>query len=914
MKIIVSFFILFFFTFAFGQKAEITGIITDEVNQPIVGAKIVLTGKTIDGTKKAASDNEGKYQIKDVPFGKYILTISMFSYDTVFKQVNIEKSLVVQDIILGGSQELEEVKIIGNIVTKERNVPIAVTKIPLQKIKEELASRDLPMLLMGTAGVYATQKGGGDGDARINVRGFDQRNVGVLIDGVPVNDMENGWVYWSNWFGLDAITSTVQVQRGLGATRLAMPSLGGTINILTQGVGNKKGVSFKQEYGTGNMLRSTFSYNSGMTKKGWGLTFSASYKQSDGWVYGTPSQGAFGYIKVQKKINKHLLSLSAFSAPQKHGQRSYNQAIQYWNTDYARTQPGMIIDSTTNFFNKGIRYNQHWGYRTVDGKQTVMNENLNYYNKPQITLKDFWKINDKLSISNIAYISIGRGGGTRLYNTGNGIIRDSNQLIYWDAIIANNQVNSLFGGPNVDPAYSPTLIKSNQCLLSTVNNHFWAGYLGQFNYEYSKSLVFSGGIDYRYYKGTHYQKITDLLGGDYFVDYSNSNAVSPMKKVGDEIALKPYNNHRDGLVNWMAAFGQAEYTGKKWSAFVNLSSTVNGYKGIDYFQKRVLDVGDTTLRIGYGDTITYNGNVYTDQSAGLTNFQTTWKMIPGFTFKAGASYSINENSSAFMNIGYLSRTPQFNNVIDNNYNKFFDEILNEKIIAIEGGYAFANKKIGINLNGYFTNWQNKPFPFGVSVPDPNDPTQTIAININGMDAIHMGGELDVAYKINKKLTTDFMFSLGNWFWNSAETVYVPQYNYTLSFDAKGVHVGDAAQTAIAASIRYEPIRNLYFKIQGQYFDRYYADFNPFYLQGDNGGRDAWKIPSYYLVNVFGGYKIDMKKFDVIFNGSITNVLNSTYISEATDNKNTPYFDSDAKSAQVMFGQGFRFNLSLGIQF
>jgi iron complex outermembrane receptor protein len=117
-----------------------------------------------------------------------------------------------------------------------------------------------------------------------------------------VNDMENGWVYWSNWFGLDNITSTVQVQRGLGATKLAMPSVGGTINILTQGVGNKKGFNIKQEYGTGNLLRTSLSYNSGMTKKGWGLTLSGSYKQSDGWVDGTPSQGAFGYMKVQKKI------------------------------------------------------------------------------------------------------------------------------------------------------------------------------------------------------------------------------------------------------------------------------------------------------------------------------------------------------------------------------------------------------------------------------------------------------------------------------------------------------------------------------------------------------------------------------------------------------------------------------------
>src|SRR5690606_37397263 len=118
---------------------------------------------------------------------------------------------------LGGTTEMEEIRVIANIST-DRKTPIAITKISSEQIAEELGSRDLPMLLNATPGVYATQTGGGDGDARITVRGFDQRNVGVLIDGVPVNDMENGAVYWSNWFGLDAITNQIQVQRGLGAT------------------------------------------------------------------------------------------------------------------------------------------------------------------------------------------------------------------------------------------------------------------------------------------------------------------------------------------------------------------------------------------------------------------------------------------------------------------------------------------------------------------------------------------------------------------------------------------------------------------------------------------------------------------------------------------------------------------------
>ena len=86
-------------------------------------------------------------------------------------------------------------------VARTRETPVASTSIAPKKIEEQLASQDIPLLLNKTPGVYATQQGGGDGDSRINIRGFNQRNVAVMVDGIPVNDMENGWVYWSNWFG-----------------------------------------------------------------------------------------------------------------------------------------------------------------------------------------------------------------------------------------------------------------------------------------------------------------------------------------------------------------------------------------------------------------------------------------------------------------------------------------------------------------------------------------------------------------------------------------------------------------------------------------------------------------------------------------------------------------------------------------
>ncbi len=874
----------------------------------VAGAKITLLKQGAAVTRVATND-EGAYELSNLPFGNYQIMFTLPLTDTIRVDIQLNQAKLIQNFTIRATQEVREIRVIGNLVNGQ-NVPVAVTKIDTKKITEELASRDLPMLLNGTAGVYATNQGGGDGDARINVRGFDQRNVGVMIDGVPVNDMENGAVYWSNWFGLDAITSQMQVQRGLGATKIAMPSIGGTINIITQGVGTKKGGSFKQEYATGNFLRSSLSYNTGMTKSGWGLTLSASYKQGQGWVEGTPTEGFFGYTKISKRLDNHLITLSAFAAPQQHGQRSFFQGIQYWDANRSQNL-GVQFDSTLLLNDMGIRYNQHWGYLTNEaGEREILNERRNFYNKPQITLKDFWSVNDKLAISNLAYLSIGRGGGTSIFNS-SAILRDANSNIDWDQMITENKVNSLFGTPNIDPIYSPTEIKSSQILLASINNHFWLGYLGQFNYEYSKKTTFSGGLDYRYYEGRHYQVITNLLGGDYFVSTADFNDPDPMKRVGDKIAKNTFNADRDGVVSYAGVFGQVEHSGERINWFANVSGILNGYKGIDYFQRKVLNLGDTILRIGALDTVEYNGQTYHAGSEGLEYFSTDWKYIPGVTIKGGLSYKINQFNDVYWNLGYLNRTPQFSNVIDNNTNSFFGEIVNEIIYAVEGGYHYANKHFGVNYNAYFTNWKNKPFPYGVAVPDPNDPTEFIRVNINGMDAIHMGQEIDVAWEISPKLSFDFMFSIGNWIWNSSKTVFIPQYDsLEFTFDAKGVHVGDAAQTAMAASLRYEPFKNAYIKVQGQFFDRYYADFDPFSLQGINGGRDSWQIPTYSLINVFAGYRY--KRFSA--GGAITNLLNTSFISDARNNANGIYDQFNAQSAAVMFGQGLRFNINLAIQF
>ena len=909
-------------------------VLDKNTGESLIGATIIY-GKGM-GT---ATDVDGNYSIS-LPAGERSIQVSYVGYKAINKVLVIKNKPQFLDFKLR-TILLSEVQVVADIA-RDRETPVAFSTIPMKKINEELASQDIPMVLNSTPGVYATQSGGGDGDARITIRGFNQRNVAVMIDGVPVNDMENGWVYWSNWFGLDAVTSNIQVQRGLGASKIAIPSVGGTMNILTKGTGNKTGGTIKQEVGSFGKLRTSVGYNSGKMENGWGYTLAGSYKKGNGFVDETGSEGYFYYAKIQKELGNHIISLSAMGAPQQHGQRSYKSDIATYDSDYSQSL-GDTSDFSDRIINRGIAYNKHWGYLdrwTINSngdtihKNETLNTKQNYYHKPQFSLRDFWTLNDKFYVSNILYSSIGNGGGTGLSgNTSNYDI--DGQYNLQEAY--NDNMN------NIDELYSANENKSGTYLRSSINNHFWYGGLTTLNFQKTEEIKVSGGLDIRYYKGQHYREVYDLLGADYALDASNGLQESEVKRVGDKLGY-----HNDGIVKWSGLFYQVEHNNGVISTFCNISASNSAYKRIDYFRKKDLVLDDTTYIQALGtsvatelvfddnghliganktmvlDTIWHNGKSYTMNSNESKSAETNWKWMRGYTIKSGANFNLDEYNNIFFNLGYISKAPRFNNVYHYD-NSLFRNIKNEIVKAIEGGYSFRSPKLSVNVNTYYTEWENKPSNGGVTVLVDDVPYRA---NINGMDALHKGFEMDFAYKPTHNLSLEGLLSLGDWKWTSSDTVrFLDDNNNPItddlgneiisSFDAEGVHVGDAAQTQYGLSIRYEPNYNSYIKLRGTYFDNYYSDFDPLSLNGANAGRESWKIPAYQILDLHCGYMFrlsDKNRLNIRF--SVLNVLDETYISDAQNNDpyNAKYQDFDAKSAGVFFGLGRRLNLSAKFSF
>lgn len=905
--------VLFLAFFAFmpfwisAQTGTIKGVVTDAGSgEPLIGVNIVYASG-----KGTVTDLEGAYQL-ELPYGKYELQVSYVGYENQTTEIEVNSAFIRLNFSLK-NVTLSEVEVVAD-VARTRETPVAFTSIPPKKIEEQLASQDIPLLLNKTPGVYATQQGGGDGDSRINIRGFNQRNVAVMVDGIPVNDMENGWVYWSNWFGLDAVTRNIQVQRGLGASKLVIPSVGGTMNILTQGIEDKARFSFKQEYGSDAFLRTSIGWNSGQLKYGWGITLAGSYKRGNGWVDETWTEGWFYFGRIDKKIGKHLISLSAMGAPQQHGQRSYKKSIATFDKDYAAE---LGVDTTGLPPSKGIRFNENWGWlQRVGQEREPLSEKKNYYHKPLISLRDFWNINKKTYWSNIFYVSLGKGGGTGTAKSDKYGTPGSSTF----PLDTNGQVNfqSIY-----DLNYNSEDGRSRGILRSSVNDHYWYGLLSTLNYRINELWEFSGGLDLRSYKGEHYMIVYDLLGGDYYLDNVNQNIDDIVKEEGDIIRY-----HDVGLVRWGGVFGLLKWRQGNWSAFLNLSFSESGYKRIDYFIKKELQVGDTTLLIGYNDTVQYMGNTYTRDADGLEYNQTAWKWFPGFTLKGGVNYNLSEKSNLFANVGYLSKAPRFNNVFYYENVEFTDP-KNENILGFELGYSYYSGNISLDVNGYATIWQNKPADRTSSFVDPVT-EQTYQVNINGMDARHIGIEMEFNHDITRYLSYYLLASIGDWIWTSADTarVYVNETEVgEYYFNAQGVHVGDAAQVQLAGGLRWEIIRDLYLSGNVTYFTRNFSEFdplslspdnpdNPDYLDEDGNPRESWQIPDYALIDLNAGYTWRLKKVNMDFRASVLNLLNSKYISDAQNNDTyaSQNQNFDAESASVFFGLGRRFNLSVRLSF
>lgn len=887
-------------------KVILSGSVKDaETGEALIGA--IVLAKSGVGT---IVDLDGNFILK-LPKGDYIIEVSMLGYGKYIQKMKLYSNKKIE--VKLESNTLDEVEVVADMA-QIRETPVAFSSISATKIQEELGGRDISMIANTTPGAYASSSGGGAGDSRVTIRGFDQRNIGVLVDGIPVNDMENGQVYWSNWDGLKDITKSMQIQRGLGASKLAISSVGGTMNFITNGIEGKQQTVVKKEWGNNNYNLISLAHNSGLINNKWGFTLAGTQRTSDGWAEQTWNNAYSYFAKIQYMPNpRHIISLGVNGAPQSHGQRSTKMQIVVYDREYAK-ELGVNSESVLNLMSTtGIKYTTklqgdrdlRWNPDQAILNGEHFNDKVNFYHKPLFSLNHFWKISEKTTLSTVVYASLGTGGGTGYFPS----------LTSRDSITGYINLQSKYNSNStaIHTYYSATEHKSSTILRASNNNHKWYGLLSTATSKLNKLFTLTYGVDLRYYKGIHTQTIYDLLGGDYYVDLSNPN-ISPeisnrMKRKGDIVATNYI-----GLVKWGGLFGQVEFKKDKWTAFFTASGSYSGYNRVDYFKKKDLVLPDTTIRmaIGYNDVLTYNGVEYNRDSKELRDASTDWVYQIGYTLKGGANYNINDHHNAFVNIGIMQIPQKFANVFTF-ANEVAKDFKPQNIKSYELGYGIKYNKFNGTVNGYYTTWDNQPQQTVKGLDDNY-------YNINGIGLIYKGIEFEGNYKLIKQIELEGILSFGDWRYNTGGIISIYDEKNVLQeeldYDAKGVHVGNTAQTQAGAAIRFMPFKGFNIKPRYTYFDKNYANFQATDLKNkdgiDNRGKESWRIPAYGLWDLSAGYEFPFKVFKVNIYGTMNNVLNKRYINDAQNNGAAANFD--ATSATVFFGVGRTFNFGTKLTF
>ena len=882
--------------------AQITGTVVDaESNSPLPGATVVIKGTQIGTT----TDFDGLFSISEASEGD-TLVITFIGFDAA--EVVAEDGMEV--VLETALNQLSEVVVTSGVIdiAKVRETPVAVSAISVSEITLKTGNLEFPEIMNKTPGVYATKQGGGYGDSRISLRGFDQRNTSFLINGQPVNDMENGWVYWSNWQGLTDVASGIQIQRGLGASRLAVPSVGGTVSIFTKAAQKSEGGKVLQMVGNDGYIKTGVSYNTGKNEKGWASSFLLSRWQGDGYIYNTSGEGYtyFAAVGYAPEGSAHELNFSFLGAGQWHHQRDVWVSIR----DYQ------------NFGSEGIdqRWNSNGG--TLNGEEFSMRRN--FYNKPLATFNWDWEISDNLKLATSLYGSAGRGGGTgprgrNYYNSETDILpfrkdltehylengrgsRDANGFIDFDAVVAYNQANTE-GYTGDIGGYEGLLIGSNgfnddgvnrAALIrrASMNSHNWVGGISNLEGQFGKFKT-SIGVDLRSYTGYHYRVVNNLMGLDGY--YSTGNRNSAGQIIETTIEASPFKNtglngpkidyYNVGKVGWQGVNTMVEYGGDKLTAVVQAGLSNQAFQRIDYFDQ----VGNPESEV---------------QNQG------------GGYIKGGANYNIDEKQNVFFNTGFISRQPNFDAVFPNYANNINPDLQNEEITSFELGYGFVATDFSFNINAYSTTWGNRFVTRSLS----NQQGVDGSAQFKDIDVVHNGIEFEGKYRLSNATKFKGMLSIGDWRYTkdfSAELFDDNQQSIgTGTLYLKDAKVGDAAQFTMNLGVDQRITKNISMDLDYRFVDGLYADYSitdSEFTQPDNAG--ALKLPSYGL--------FDLGVTGRIGNGwtiraNINNLLDETYIAESNTNihttdASTTWNGVDTRNS-VWFGFGRTWNASLTYRF
>ena len=372
----------------------ISGLVRSQENgESLSGVNIYIAGTSIGVT----SGQNGRFKLSALPRGEYTLKFNYIGYSEQEKAVILSHADTSLTVAL--NQEILSGPVVSVSASQARKRVSAVTfsEIDKQKLAADYSTQDMPELLSETPSTtFYSESGSGLGYNYLSIRGFGQRRISVLINGIPQNDPEDHNTYWVDFPDLAANVQQIQVQRGAGSSFYGPAAIGGSINILTNYFSPTP--KFRAYFGAGsfNTKKMSASYNSGLLADTFVLYGRVSNMKTDGyrdraWIdFWSYFIGGAMYTKNQN------LRLHVYGGPIEDG-LVYGGLPKLINTD-------------DNLRRKNYSY---WEVNDAADSITYAAERrsdeVEQFNQPHFEILHEYKINQKVSLNNALFYIRGNG-------------------------------------------------------------------------------------------------------------------------------------------------------------------------------------------------------------------------------------------------------------------------------------------------------------------------------------------------------------------------------------------------------------------------------------------------------------------------------------------------------------------------
>ncbi len=788
----------------------------------------------------------------------------------------------------------------------------------------------VPGLLMANRDVLYSMAAFHFSVKRFRLRGYAPDMSGVQINGLHMNDPEDGTPQWSVWSGLNAVTKNNRVILGAGTAEPGFTNPGNTLLMDLRASRQRKQILISTSFSNRMFRRRiSFTWNRAMNKKGWASAFSCNWKgASEGHFPGTEQEGGGYYFALDKQTRDgHLLSLIILGNP------------------VTTARQGPVLKESVQL-NETALYNPYWGWQGGQKR----NANTNRSHLPMLLLSDEYHPNNQ----SVYTVSLGWMAGRR----------SATGLDWYDApdprpdyyrylpsYQTDTLLRNLVAGEILD---HPSLLQINWQRLYDVNRNsretlqdadgikgnlfsglraryllaekvtdarkaeLCMGYTTRIN-----NLVTVNTDAYLQWQQTHrYNRIRDLLGAEYSVDWNtfaendypgNTNAIQNDLNHPNRVLREGDRYGYDYLVNTVRAAiaGTVTASWRKLDGFAGISLSTTEY------------TREGRMRNGLFPFHSYG--------------KSTTLSFTNLAVKTGLNYKISGRRYLYLQALAMSRAPFFDNIFisPRTRDALQERVTSETMLTAEAGLILNSPKCKFRFSAYIAKQGDV---MNVLTFYHDAYRSLVNYALSGIGKMHYGTELGAEYKLTGKWMLQLGISAGRYYYNRRPVFSVTADNDAFELEKgqvymKNFRVEGTPQEAYGMGLSYQN-NNSYLNLFASYFREHWLAFNPIrrsYQAMENvaEGSEQWyriieqeKLPEQFTLDLSGGCSLRLRLpgaqhyQTILLYAGINNLLNRKDI--LSGGYEQLRFDMDTKNvnkfpSKYFYAMGLNYSVNISLR-